>query len=143
MKKHRKDGVMEIIKCNCGYYKLLDDELCPNCKADYSLGAKYEVLADQETAAMRWVNLGEKGFNDYMNQASQPHYMSCPKCGFKMLITETQCPHCGIPVKFKGIGYQRIPLIVKIALFATAIAVIYALLPAIIQLIGAIILLFK
>ena len=91
---------MEIIRCNCGYYKQLNDELCPKCGADYSLGAEYEILEDQESAYMRWMNLGEKGFNDYMESANKPHFMLCPKCKFKMLITETRCPRCNTPVKF-------------------------------------------
>lgn len=94
--------MMEIIKCNCGYYKQLNDELCPKCGADYSRGDEYEVLEDQDTAYMRWQNLGgEKGFNEYMESISQPRYMLCPKCKFKMLITETNCPRCGIPVRLK------------------------------------------
>lgn len=94
--------MMEIIRCGCGYYKQLNDELCPNCKADYSKGDEYEVLDDQDTAYMRWQNLGEKGFNDYMKSIEQPMYMTCPKCRFRMLITETVCPRCGVPVRFKG-----------------------------------------
>lgn len=131
--------MMEIIKCNCGYYKQLNDELCPNCKADYSLGAKYEVLEDQDTAYMRWVNLGEKGFNDYMKAASQPHYMLCPQCNFKMLITETECPRCGVGVRFKGYkNNNKMPLIVKLALGATWLQIILIVAPIIIIIIATI-----
>lgn len=92
---------MDIIRCNCGHYKKLDDELCPVCKADYSLGAEYEVLDDQELALKRWNSLGgEKGFNEYMKSIEGPKYMVCPKCNFKMLISETSCPKCGIDVHY-------------------------------------------
>lgn len=121
---------MEIIKCKCGYYKQYNDELCPKCGADYSTGAEYEVLPDQETAYMRWVNLGEKGFNDYMNAASQPHYMFCPRCRFQMLITETQCPKCGVPVKFKGFNYYKGSTITKIAMGLTWIQLLMVGIPA-------------
>lgn len=95
--------MMDIIKCECGHYKMLDDELCPNCKADYSMGAKYELLEDQETAHIRWKKLGgEEGFNKYMKSIDAPAYMICPKCNFRMLTTETSCPKCGIPVRYTG-----------------------------------------
>lgn len=90
---------MEIIRCECGHYKMLDDELCPVCKADYSRGAGYEVLDDQELAHKRWKSLGgEKAFNSYMESMKEPKFMVCPKCNFKMLISETTCPKCGIDV---------------------------------------------
>lgn len=120
---------MQIIKCNCGYYKQLDDELCPKCGADYSLGAEYEVLEDQEKAYMRWVNLGEKGFNDYMKSASAPHFMLCPECKFKMLVTETECPKCGLKVRYKG--PYKTPLITKLALGASWLQILLIGIPLI------------
>lgn len=133
--------MMEIIKCKCGYYKQLNDELCPKCGADYSTGDEYEILDDQETAYMRWMNLGEKGFNEYMESASQPHYMICPVCRFKMLITETRCPKCNTPVKYK-LPSSKTPFIVKAALFASGVQILWVLLPALFVFIAAIVFCF-
>lgn len=111
--------MMEIIKCKCGYYKQLNDELCPNCGADYSRGDEYEILENQDSAQMRWMNLGEKGFNEYMKSIEQPIYMLCPQCRFKMLITETRCPRCDIPVKFKGFKNNNMSLPERFGMWAT------------------------
>lgn len=106
---------MDIIKCNCGYYKMMNDELCPECGADYSAGAKYNILDDQGTAHMRWKKLGgEKGFNNYMKSIDAPSLMVCPKCKFKMLTTETNCPKCGVGVRYKM--NQNMDLMTKITL---------------------------
>lgn len=90
-----------IIKCTCGHYKKLDDELCPVCGADYSAGARFTVLKDQDLANQRWdVLKTEKAFNDYMNNIDKPATMKCPNCKFEMIISETKCPKCGIDVRF-------------------------------------------
>lgn len=134
--------MMEIIRCNCGYYKQLNDELCPKCGADYSAGDEYEILEDQDKAYMRWTNLGEKGFNEYMESANQPHFMLCPQCRFKMLVTETNCPKCGVGVKYKGPVEYKTPFIVKLALFTSWVRLLWIGIPALILLIFLLAVLF-